>query len=422
MGYWFEDPTLKALAPLALSSSIRGLSTIFGTPKIYAGFNVIPEGPVIGASTMDSLANRCEKKRAFIVTDEFNERYAKKLVDFLESGGFTTEVWAKTLPEAPMENAQDCAESINNYEPDMIMALGGGSVMDLAKGAWIIYERPDLTDLGMISPLDKLNLRQKAMMVAVPTTAGTGSECTGAAVLHDTSVDRKIPIAHDELVPDVAILSPEFTMSMPPDLTAGTGLDVLAHAMDAAIAPSGNDYTVPLALRAVQMVFKWLPKVYENGKDREGRFRMIMASNIAGIAFGMSGCHITHSLGHSLGAVFHMHHGLCVGFFIPHSMQFCSKVTDKHLSICKALDIPAANAEEGLNNLVARVRDFLTKLNVPLKLKDFGITKEDFEARLPKLIEFAYGDISCYLSPRPITPDQCEKIMRYAYDGKDIDF
>jgi len=211
-------------------------------------------------------------------------------------------------------------------------------------------------------------------------------------------------------------------MSMPPDLTAGTGLDVLAHAMDAAIAPSGNDYTDPLALRAVQMVFKWLPKVYENGNDREGRFRMIMASNIAGIAFGMSGCHITHSLGHSLGAVFHMHHGLCVGFFIPHSMQFCSKVTDKHLSICKALDIPAANAEEGLNKLVARVRDFLTKLNVPLKLKDFGITKEDFEARLPKLIEFAYGDISCYLSPRPITSDQCEKIMRYAYDGKDIDF
>jgi alcohol dehydrogenase class IV len=260
------------------------------------------------------------------------------------------------------------------------------------------------------------------VLVAVPTTAGTGSECTGAAVLHDTSVDRKIPIAHDELLPDVAILSPEFTMSMPPELTAGTGLDVLAHAMDAAIAPSGNDYTDPLALRATQMVFEWLPKVFTNGDDREGRFRMIMAANIAGIAFGMSGCHITHSLGHSLGAVFHMHHGLCVGFFIPHSMQFCAKVTDKHLSICHALDIPAPNAEEGVINLVAKVRQLLTELNVPLALKDFGIGKEDFEAKLPKLTEFAFGDISCYLSPRPITADQCEKIMRYAYDGKDIDF
>ena len=307
MSYWFEDPTLKALAPLALSSSIKGLSTLFFTPRIYAGYNVIPQGPVIGSTTIDPLANRCVKKQAFIVTDEFNERNAKKAGEFLESGGFTTEIWAKTLPEAPMENVYDCTESVKRFEPDLIMAVGGGSVMDLAKGAWLLYERPDLTDLGMISPLDKLNLRQKAMLVAVPTTAGTGSECTGAAVFHDASTDRKIPIAHDELVPDVAILSPEFTISMPPQLTVGTGLDVLAHAMDAAIAPSGNDYTDPLALRAIQMVFQWLPKVYENGDDREGRFRMMMAANIAGIAFGMSGCHISHSLGHSLGTVFHMH-------------------------------------------------------------------------------------------------------------------
>ncbi len=422
MGYWFEDPTLKALAPLALSSSIRGLTTIFNTPKIYAGFNVLPEGPVIGPTTLDALDSRCPQKRAFIVSDEFNAPSAKKAARFLESGGFATEIWAKVLPEAPIENVQECAAEINKFEPDMIMAVGGGSVMDLSKGAWIIYERPDLVDLGMISPLDKLNLRQKAMLVAVPTTAGTGSESTGAAVFHDTSIGRKIPVAHDELLPDVAILSPEFTISMPPALTAGTGLDVLAHAMDAAIAPSGNDYTEPLALRAIEMVFDWLPRAYKNGNDREARFKMIMAANIAGIAFGMSGCHLTHSFGHSLGSVYEMHHGLCVGFFIPQSFQFCSQVTDKHLSICKSLDIPAPNAQEGLNNLLAKVRKFLTSLNVPLALKDFGISKTDFEAKLPKLVEYAYGDISCYLSPRPITAAQCEKVMRYAYEGQDIDF
>ncbi len=422
MGYWFEDPTLKALAPLALSSSIRGLTTIFNTPKIYAGFNVLPEGPVIGPTTLDALGTRCTQKRAFVISDEFNEPNAKKAVRFLESGGFATEVWAKVLPEAPIENVQECAEAVKKFEPDMIMAVGGGSVMDLSKGAWILYERPDLTDLGMISPLDKLNLRQKAMLVAVPTTAGTGSECTGAAVFHDTSIQRKIPVAHDELVPDVAILSPEFTISMPPKLTAGTGLDVLAHAMDAVTAPSGNDYTDPLALKAIEMVFQWLPRAYKNGDDREARFRMIMAANIAGIAFGMSGCHLTHSFGHSLGAVYEMHHGLCVGFFIPQSFQFCSKVTDKHLLICKSLDIPAPNAEQGLKNLIARVREFLKSLNVPLALKDFGIAKEDFEEKLPKLVEYAYGDISCYLSPRPITEKQCEKVMRYAYEGQDIDF
>lgn len=422
MAYWFENPTLKALAPLALSTSIKGLSTIFNTPKIYVGSNVFPEGPVIGPSTMDALGSRCSKKRAFVVTDAFNERYAKKALQFLRSGGFTTEIWTKALPEAPMENVRACGEAVRAFEPDLIMAVGGGSVMDLAKGAWILYERPDLADLGMISPLDKLNLRQKAMLVAVPTTSGTGSECTGAAVLTDTSVHRKIPISHDELVPDVAILSPEFTVSMPPKLTAGTGLDVLAHAMDAVTTPSANEFTDPLALKAIEMVFQWLPRAYKNGDDREARHRMIIAANIAGIAFGMSGCHLTHSFGHALGAVYEMHHGLCVGFFIPHSFQFCQKVTDKHLGICKILDIPATNAAEGLKNLVARVRDLLTALDVPLALKDFGITQEDFQEKLPRLIEYSHGDVLCYLSPRPITAQQCERVFRYAYHGKDIDF
>lgn len=423
MGYWFEDPTLKALAPLALSSSVRGLTTIFNTPKIYAGFNVLPEGPVIGPTTMDSLGNMCRKKKAFVVSDEFNQKNAKIAAQFLESGGFITEVWTKAQPEAPVENVQDAADCINRFEPDLIMAVGGGSVMDLSKAAWILYERPDLADLGMISPLDKLNLRQKAMLVAVPTTAGTGSEATGVAVLHDTAAERKIPIAHDELVPDVAILAPQFTLSMPPELTAGTGLDVLAHAMDTVTAPSSNEFTEPLALKAIEMIFEWLPRAYQIGEDREARYRMIIASNIAGIAFGnANGAHLSHAFGHSLGAVFEMHHGLSVGFFIPHSFQFCKKVTDKHLAICKTLNIPASNAEEGLNNLLAKIRKFLAELQVPRALKDFGITRKEFEKKLPKLVAYSHGDISCYLSPRPITAEQCEKVMRYAFEGKDIDF
>lgn len=423
MGYWFEDPTLKALAPLALSSSVRGLTTIFNTPKIYAGFNVLPEGPVIGPTTMDSLGNMCRKKKAFVVSDEFNQKNAKIAAQFLESGGFITEVWTKAQPEAPVENVQDAADCINRFEPDLIMAVGGGSVMDLSKAAWILYERPDLADLGMISPLDKLNLRQKAMLVAVPTTAGTGSEATGVAVLHDTAAERKIPIAHDELVPDVAILAPQFTLSMPPELTAGTGLDVLAHAMDTVTAPSTNEFTEPLALKAIEMIFEWLPRAYQIGEDREARYRMIIASNIAGIAFGnANGAHLSHAFGHSLGAVFEMHHGLSVGFFIPHSFQFCKKVTDKHLAICKTLNIPASNAEEGLNNLLAKIRKFLAELQVPRALKDFGITRKEFEKKLPKLVAYSHGDISCYLSPRPITAEQCEKVMRYAFEGKDIDF
>ena len=422
MAYWFENPTLKALAPLALSTSIKGLTTIFNTPKMFIGSNVFPEGPVVGPSTMDSIAPRCPKKRAFIVTDDFSKRFASKAARFLETGGFKVEMWPKCQPEAPMEVVAECAQAIKTFEPDLIMAVGGGSVMDSAKAAWILYERPDITNLGMISPLDKLNLRQKALLAAVPTTAGTGSECTGAAVLHDTAVHRKIPIAHDELVPDFAILVPEFTMSMPPKLTAGTGLDVLAHAMDAVTTPAGNEFTEPLALKAIEMVFQWLPRAYKNGEDREARHRMIIAASIAGVAFGMSGCHLTHSFGHSLGAVFNLHHGISVGFFIPQTLQFCSQVTDRHLLPCKALNIEAKDDKEGLVKLVTRVRSFLTSLQIPLALKDMGISRGDFEAKLNKLVEYASGDVDCYLSPRPITAAQCAQVFQYAYDGRDIDF
>jgi alcohol dehydrogenase class IV len=149
---------------------------------------------------------------------------------------------------------------------------------------------------------------------------------------------------------------------------------------------------------------------------------MLAAATIAGVAFGMSGCHLTHSLGHSLGALFNLHHGLAVGFFIPHALQFCSTVTDKHLLICKALNIPARDAGDGLVKLVSHVRSFLTSLGVPLSLKDMGISRGDFEAQLDKLVKYAYEDVDSYLSPRPIAAAQCAQVFRYAYEGRDIDF
>jgi len=422
MAYWFEDPMLRSLLPLSISSSIKGLTNIFNVPKMIVGSNVFPSGMSIGPSTIDTLSARCAKKRAFIVTDQFSKRFAKKIVPFLENGGFTCETWAKCLPEAPIENVEECGEAMKAFEPDLILALGGGSVIDSAKVAWILYERPDITDVCMVSPLDKLELRKKAILAAVPTTSGTGSECTGAAVVHDTAAHRKIPLANDELLPDVAILSPEFTYTMPPELTAGTGLDVLAHAMDAVTMPAAYELTDPLALKSIEMVFRWLPRVYREGRDREARHRMLLASSMAGVAFGMSGAHLTHAFGHSLGAAFELHHGMTVGFFVPHCLQYCSPVTDKYLLICDALKVGGEAPEERLANLVAKVRALLTELGVPLTIQGLGISEADFEANIDKLVEYSAGDISSLLSPRPVTPAQCEKIFRYAYEGKDIDF
>lgn len=423
MSYWFQDPGLKALLPLALADSIRGMTTLFKTPAFIMGFNVFPEGIVIGPSTADFIGSRCPKKRAFFVADEVSERFAAKTASYFEANGFTTQIWPKALPEVPINNVKECGAAMTAFEPDVIIAVGGGSVMDGAKAAWILYERPDITDLGsQVSPLALLGLRKKAFLVAVPTTSGTGSECTPVSVLHDTATHRKVPIANADLLPDVAILVPEFTVSMPPKLTAGTGLDVLAHAMDAVATPAANEFTDAMSLTAIKMVFKYLPRAYRNGKDREARYRMMMAASAAGIGFGMSGAALTHSFGHSIGSMFKVHHGLAVGMFIPYCFQYYKQVSDKYLDICHTLRIDGATPDDSFDNLIKAVRNLFRELDIPLALKDLGISAPELERQMETLVLYSMEDIDSVFTPRPITPAVCEKVFRYAYKGKDIDF
>ncbi len=422
MSLWFNDPYLRSIIPLGLSSSIRGLTTLFNTPKMIMGANVFPEGLVIGPSTVDFLGARCERKRAFIVTDEFGERFTTKIVRVLEAGGFETEVWGKALPEAPLDSVRACGEAMTGFEPDLIMAVGGGSVIDTAKGAWVFYERPEITDLTLVTPLELLGLRKKALFAGVPTTSGTGSECTTAAVIHDVENNRKIPIANDDLMPDFAILDPEFTMSMPPKLTAGTGLDVLAHSMDAVLSAASSEVTDAVSLTAIRLAFKYLPRAYKNGKDREARSRMLLAASLAGIGFGNAGTALTHSFGHTIGSLFKIHHGLAVGIFIPYVFQFYRPVSDKYLEICDILGVGGETAEERFDGLMERVKTLFRGLDVPLCLKDLGIKQKEFEANMETMVVYTYEDIDTIFSPRPITSAQCETIFRCAYDGTDVNF
>ena len=422
MDYWFTDPLLKALLPLASSTSIKGLSSTFATPTLFIGPNIFPEGMALGGNPVDIMGARCESRRAFFVTDESADTYAARIARKFEAGGFATEIWNKALPEAPTENVRESADAMAAFEPDLIFAVGGGSVMDGAKAAWILYERPDITDLATLSPMIPLMLRRKAILAAMPTTSGTGSECTSVAVVHDSKAHRKIPIANPELLPDYALLLPEVTESMPPKLTVGTGLDVLAHAMDCVPTGASNEITDALALAAIEMVFKWLPRAYANGNDREARYRMAMAASTAGIAFGQGGVALTHAFGHSLGSLFDIHHGLAVGLFIPYVLKFYQPVTDKWLIMCKALEVKTASKEESMTNLLKITRELFTALDVPLNIKDLGISEKQFEGNIERLVLYTTEDISAFMSPRPMTPEQCERIFRYAYEGRDIDF
>jgi hypothetical protein len=422
MAYWFQDPAIKGLLPLATSTSIKGLVTFFNSPALVIGANSLAEGFMPQPSIIDIFNTRCTTKRSFFVTDEFSERFALKAARVLDGAGFTTFIWNKAQPEAPIDNVKECAAEMLRFEPDMIFAVGGGSVIDSAKAAWILYERPDITDLGQVHPLGLLGLRKKAGLAAIPTTSGTGSECTMAAVLHDTETHRKVPIANGDLFPDIAILDPEFTLSMPPKLTAGTGLDALAHAFDGVMTPASNDITDAMGLRAISLIFRYLPRAYRNGKDREARLRMHIAASMAGMCFGQNSCALTHGFGHAVGGLFNIHHGLSVGMFIPYAMQFYEPVTDKFLDICDALKIGGKSRAKRFTALIRQVKSLMKELDVPLSLKKLGIDRGGFEARMEEMVTFAMEDIDTFFSPRPITREQAERILRYAYDGRDIDF
>ncbi|MCP4755162.1 MAG: iron-containing alcohol dehydrogenase [Proteobacteria bacterium] len=415
MTYWFNDPVMKSRMPMSVGTSMKALASSFKCPEIFMGPRVLPRA-------IRTFAYRCPKKRCFIVADEFSIRFAKRFVEALEEAGFAVETWGKTQPEVPTDNVYEAAEAMSRFEPDVIFALGGGSAMDLAKVAWILYERPDITDIKAFSPRTVLNLRRKAFMVSIPTTSGTGSECTSYAVVHDIEEHRKLPISGPELYPDYAILLPELTLTMPPKLTAGTGLDVLAHAIDSIVCSDGNEITDALGLSAIEMTFKWLPKVFRYGKDHEARSKMALASSMAGLAFGQGGVALTHAFGHTIGTLYNIHHGLAVGFFIPYVFQFYKPITDKWLAIVKTLELHGPTKDDSFDNLIVKVKTLLTDLEVPLELKGLGISKDRFEEDMDKLVLFTLEDANYYATPRPMTQEQCEKLFRYAYEGKDVDF
>lgn len=419
MTYWFTIPMVKLLAPLGNTSAMKGLNSTFSVPRLHIGVNAIPEN---GGGIINTIAPLCQKRRVFVVTDAGVKNLGERVANSFKTADFVTEVWDGTLPEIPLTNIKLCAEAMNKFEPDLIAAVGGGSVIDMAKAAWILYERADIVDLRTVMPFAPLGLRKKAILLAIPTTSGTGSEATNAAVITDLENNRKVPIASGELLPDFAVIDPTFVMGMPAKLTAGTGFDVLAHAMDNSISNATNDFSEALGLRAIELVFNYLPRAYHEGKDKEARLKMHIASTMAGIAFGNGSCALTHSLGHTLGKVFHIHHGVAVGLFIPYTQQYYSVVSEKYLNICKSLEIKGRTKEKKLENMVLKIKGLMKEVNIPANLRELGITREQLQNNMYKLVKETIEDPDTFGTPRWLTEENCEKFFWYAYDGKNVDF
>lgn len=406
----------------------------------------VPEKIYFEAGSVQYLSKMPDISRAFIVTDPSMVKlgyvdkvlyHLRKRLDYVHC-----EIFSEVEPDPSLETIQRGVELMNNFKPDVIIALGGGSALDAAKGMWLFYEHPEADFTGMALKFMDIRKRiykfpkmgKKAKMVAIPTTSGTGSEVTSFAVITDKSKNIKYPLADYELTPDVAIVDPEFVMTVPPSITADTGLDVLTHAVEAFVSILASDYTDALAMKAIELVFEYLPRAYKDGSDAVAREKMHNASCIAGMAFTNAFLGINHSLAHKLGGEFHIPHGRANAILLPYVIEYNGETTptkfvswpkyekfvapEKYALIAKRLGLPASTPEEGVKSLANAVRNLIKELNMPATIKDCGVEESAFLQKVEYLADRAFEDQCTTANPRLPLVSELVEIYKKAYYGK----
>jgi acetaldehyde dehydrogenase/alcohol dehydrogenase len=404
-------------------------------PKIY-----FEKGSVQYLEAMPNIT------RAFIVTDPTMVKlgYVDKVLYYLRKRDqyCHSEIFSEVEPDPSVETIQRGVAAMNAFAPDVIIALGGGSAIDAAKGMWLFYEHPETDFDGLRLKFMDIrkrafhfpNLGKKAQLVAIPTTSGTGSEVTSFSVITDKKHGNiKYPLADYELTPDVAIIDPQFVATLPKTIKADTGLDVLTHAIEAYVSVLASDYTNGLAMKAIELVFKYLPRSYDNPNDEVAPEKMHNASCIAGMAFSNSFLGINHSLAHKLGGEFHIPHGRANAVLLPHVIAYNAQKPTKftifpkygefaadyrYAQISRQLGFGGNTQEEQVESLVQAVRNLMIHLNIPLTIKDCGVDEAAFLAAVPRLAENAFEDQCTTANPRYPLVSELEELYRKAYYGE----
>lgn len=390
------------------------------------------------------LSKMPDISRAFIVADKDMVRlgyvdkvlyYLRKRPDYVHS-----EIFSDVKTEPSVEVVMKGVEAMDNFHPDVIIAVGGGSVLDAAKGMWLFYEHPEIEFNGAKQKFMDIRKRiykfpelgKKSKLVCIPTTSGTGSEVTSFSVITDEDLDIKYPLADYELTPDVAIIDPSFVMTMPKSITADTGMDVLTHAIEAYVSNMANDYTDGLAIKAIQLVFEYLPKAYHNGNDELAREKMHNASTIAGMAFSNAFLGLNHSIAHKLGGAFGIPHGRMNAILLPHVIRYNAQkptkfatfpkyehfiADERYAEIAKALGLPARTTEEGVESLVNEIIKLAKGINIPMSMKENGVKEEELEAQITELADKAFEDQCTNANPKLPLITEIEEIIRKAYQG-----
>ncbi|BDU51033.1 bifunctional acetaldehyde-CoA/alcohol dehydrogenase [Haliovirga abyssi] len=404
-------------------------------PKVYFKYGALPL----------ALKELKDKKRAFVVTDKplFELGYADRVTEILEEIGVESEVFHDVEPDPTLGTIKKGVERMNSFEPDVVIAIGGGSPMDAAKIMWVQYEHPEVIfeDLAMrfmdirkrIFEFPKMG--GKAMMVAIPTTSGTGSEVTPFAVVTDEKTGFKYPIADYELTPNMAIVDPELVLSMPKALTAFSGIDALTHALEAYVSVLANEYTNGLALEAIRLIFKYLPASYENGdKDLKAKEKVHYASTMAGMAFANAFLGVCHSMAHKLGAMFHVPHGLANAMLISQAVKYNAvdnprkqaafpqykypQAKFRYAKIADYLGLGGNTPDEKVDNLIKAIEELKSKLNIAKSIKEAGVSETEFYAKLDKMSELAFDDQCTGANPRYPLISEIKELYIKGFNGE----
>ena len=393
---------------------------------------------------LDELKTVMGKKKAFIVTDKFlfENGYTKPITDKLTEMGIAYACFSDVEPDPTLACAKAGAIQISSFKPDVIIALGGGSAMDAAKIMWVLYEHPEADFMDMAMRFSDIRKRiytfpkmgEKAYFVAIPTSAGTGSEVTPFAVITDEKTGIKYPLADYELLPNMAIIDTDFHMSAPKSLTAASGIDAVTHALEAYASIMATDYTDGLALRALKMIFEYLPKAYDNGaSDVIAREKMANAATMAGMAFANAFLGVCHSMAHKLGAYHHLPHGVANALMINEVLRFnASEAPTKmgsfsqydhphtlarYAEVADYLGIKGENDTEKLNNLIKALDELKERVGIKKTIKDYGVDEQYFLDNLDEMVEQAFDDQCTGANPRYPLMTEIKKMYLNAYYG-----
>ena len=383
----------------------------------------LPRDLYWGKGALENLKNLKGKKAVLVLGGGSMKRFGfvDKVVAYLKEAGIETRLFENVEPDPSVETVMSGAAMMREFEPDWIVAMGGGSPIDAAKAMWAFYEYPDCTFEQLITPFSFPELRQRAKFCAIPSTSGTATEVTAFAVITDYQKGIKYPLADFNITPDVAIVDPELAETMPKSLTAYTGMDALTHAIEAYVSTLHCTFTDPLALKAISIVMNDLIESYDG--DMTSREEMHYGQCLAGMAFTNALLGIVHSMAHKTGAVFstgHITHGLANAMYLPYVIKYNAKVEEakaRYIEIAKSIGL-----EPTVEALCTKIVELNNYMGIPNTLKEFGVIEEEFKEKIATISANAVDDACTGSNPRPIDPATMEKLFTCIYYGTEVDF